>query len=245
MSYMQRTSELDLRSLLDLVKREMQVENFKIQIGKILKYDASKNLAEVEIVFLAKDELKDTTFPYSKLTTVPVFFLYGGNSKITFPVKAGDECIVLFNDVDLSEWWADGSTDKEPPSPRRNDPSDGIALVGIKNNTNSVAVALDAVTLDAADVKLDMKNNDRSLYDILIEKNEILSKISDSLKSIDSQMPSIISTISATLTGGIATVSGGAGTFNVPFAAPSWSPVESIASDVANNETSIGLLLKE
>lgn len=84
---------------------------------------------------------------------VPVAFPGGGDFFLTFPVKAGDECILLFSERAIDIWHEDGGT--QPPAEYRlHDLSDGIALVGINSKPNQIP------ELNAADVELRTRTRD-------------------------------------------------------------------------------------
>jgi hypothetical protein len=63
------------------------------------------------------------------LVDVPVVFPRGGGFTLTFPVKDGDECLVVFSSRCMDAWWQSGGV-QEPLEPRMHDLSDGLALVG-------------------------------------------------------------------------------------------------------------------
>ncbi len=66
------------------------------------------------------------------LVDVPVQFPAGGGFTLTFPIKAGDECIVVFSARCIDSWWQSGGV--QPPAERRmHDLSDGMAIVGIRS----------------------------------------------------------------------------------------------------------------
>ncbi len=62
----------------------------------------------------------------------------GGAGYLTFPVAAGDVCLVLFNDRDFDTFWSTGSIDV-PNSLRTHDLSDGLAIVGFRTGANPLA----------------------------------------------------------------------------------------------------------
>lgn len=66
---------------------------------------------------------------YPLLVDVPVVFPRGGGCTLTFPVRAGDECLVVFADRCIDFWWQSGDVQK-PGDPRQHDLSDGFAIVG-------------------------------------------------------------------------------------------------------------------
>jgi hypothetical protein len=75
---------------------------------------------------------------YPPLVGCPVYVLGGGTASMTFPIKKGDQCSVLFNDRSLDEWYASGQ--KSPlRSGRLHSFSDGIVLVGLRSKLNPIA----------------------------------------------------------------------------------------------------------
>jgi len=66
---------------------------------------------------------------------VPVLFPGGGGFALTFPVTAGDECLLMFSERAIDLWFTFGQT--QPPSEYRlHDLSDGVALVGLNSQPN-------------------------------------------------------------------------------------------------------------
>lgn len=122
-----------LHQLLDKLKDNISAGTNCIKIGQIESFDPQKQTAVVSVQH--KKQRTDAygnriLFDYPVLAEVPVIVLGGGNSHITFPISQGDQCLILFNDFELDQWWAS----KEPrPSEfrREHDISDGIALVGV------------------------------------------------------------------------------------------------------------------
>lgn len=69
---------------------------------------------------------------------VPVAFPGGGDFFLTFPVKAGDECILMFSERAIDNWHASGGT-QTPAEYRLHDLSDGIAIVGLNSQPHKLA----------------------------------------------------------------------------------------------------------
>lgn len=86
---------------------------------------------------------------------VPVAFPGGGDFFLTFPVKAGDECILLFSERAIDYWHANGGT-QLPAEYRLHDLSDGIAQVGLNSQPKKLA----ALQMDGAE----LRTRDRSTY---------------------------------------------------------------------------------
>lgn len=69
---------------------------------------------------------------------VPVLFPGGGDFFLTFPVKAGDECILLFSERAIDLWFFTGEV-SPPAEYRLHDLSDGMAIVGLNSRPNALA----------------------------------------------------------------------------------------------------------
>lgn len=63
------------------------------------------------------------------LVDVPIVFPRAGGYVLTFPVKKGDECLVVFGDMCIDAWWQSGGVQNQVES-RRHDLSDGFAIIG-------------------------------------------------------------------------------------------------------------------
>jgi hypothetical protein len=130
-----------LRGLLDDAA-DIAARNINcVLIGTIISFDDSNQSARIAVNFQkVLDKVppgKQQIFNYPTLIDCPVFSLYGGQHFLTFPIQAGDNCIILFNDRDLDNWITTGST--APPNTKRvHSLSDGIALVGIRPFTSSL-----------------------------------------------------------------------------------------------------------
>lgn len=58
---------------------------------------------------------------------VPVVFPSNSEYAVTFPLEKGDECLVLFSDLSIDNFWQKGNV-QNPIEDRRHDLSDGIAI---------------------------------------------------------------------------------------------------------------------
>ena len=67
--------------------------------------------------------------PLPLLLDCPVYFPSGGNCTLTFPVKPGDECLVVFASRCIDAWWQSGGV-QDQAEMRMHDLSDGFVFVG-------------------------------------------------------------------------------------------------------------------
>jgi len=132
----------DLNEVLNAAKAGLRATFNAVQIGIIQSFSASDQTAEVRIAIKQTQSIAPdgTRFfvEFPVLLNVPVQFPAGGGFTLTFPVDAGDECIVLFNDREIDNWLLNG--DVQPAtSSRTHDLSDAIAIVGIRSNPRALA----------------------------------------------------------------------------------------------------------
>ncbi|MBS9442299.1 phage baseplate assembly protein V [Photorhabdus heterorhabditis] len=87
---------------------------------------------------IADAEGKTTSVSLPLLVDVPVIFPRGGGVTLTFPVKAGDECLVVFADRCIDFWWQSGGV-QEPADDRQHSLSDAFAIIGPQSQQRKIA----------------------------------------------------------------------------------------------------------
>lgn len=130
-----------------------------IKIGKIETFYKEDKTADISICFKKNIYInnKETKEDYSLLLKCPVL----GNH-ITYPIKKGEYCIVLFNDINLDSWF-ENSDNQVPYTNETHNIADGIAIVGLNNLINKI----NDYDLD----NIHLRNNTRITGDLLVEKN--------------------------------------------------------------------------
>ncbi|MGY2438550.1 Gp138 family membrane-puncturing spike protein [Pseudomonas sp. SDO52101_S400] len=103
--------------------------------GIIQSFNADHMTCTVQpaISGLVRDEtgaLTGTDLPL--LTDCPVQFPAGGGCTLTFPVKPGDECLVVFSSRCIDSWWQSGGVQAQADL-RMHDLSDGFVLLGFRS----------------------------------------------------------------------------------------------------------------
>lgn len=73
-----------------------------------------------------------------ELQDVPIIMPRAGNWAITLPVKPGDECMVIFQDLCIDGWWARGGIQNWNDL-RRHDFSDAIAIFSPWSQPNTLS----------------------------------------------------------------------------------------------------------
>lgn len=131
MSQQEPIIDPDLSDVLALQKQDIFASMNCVKVGEITSFDGVKKTATIQVLF--KRQYPDGTIAsYPLLLDCPVFTLQGGGGAIQFPIAAGDQCIVLFSDRALDDWYTNGAQ-AVPSSKRMHDASDGIAIVGINS----------------------------------------------------------------------------------------------------------------
>jgi len=156
-----------------------------VQIGKIAKVTNGEQTVEVELQIkriISEKEIKS----YPILVDVPFFVLQGGGAFIDLPIEKGDNCLVIFNDRDIEDWWL-GEAIKEPKTPRMHALSDGFALVGINSKDRALNTDGTKVVLNFTNKDIEMPGNSLKLLggtdfavsynNLLIEFNELKGKL--------------------------------------------------------------------
>lgn len=77
---------------------------------------------------------------------VPVVFPMGGGYELTFPIKEGDECLLIFAERCIDAWFDSGEP-KPPADFRQHDLSDAFAIVGVRSLANKQPVWTGGVEL--------------------------------------------------------------------------------------------------
>jgi phage baseplate assembly protein gpV len=111
--------------------------------GIVQSFDATKQTASVQPavrrVFITREGTDEILAPSDLpiLINVPVQFPRGGGFSLTFPVKKGDECLVVFAERAIDSWHKFGGV-RDPNSRRFHSLSDATAFVGLSSLPNKV-----------------------------------------------------------------------------------------------------------
>lgn len=131
----------DLVDVLQEQKRGTMIDLNCVQIGIIKEFDSGDQSATIQlalkrVIAVAEDGSK-TLQERPLILKCPVMVLFGGASFINLPIAPGDNCIVLFNDREIDNWFVNGGM-QAPTTRRTHDISDAIAIVGIRNLQTSI-----------------------------------------------------------------------------------------------------------
>lgn len=129
--------EVMLRAMLD----GMQNGLWTALPGSVVSFDADKVTVVVQPSIAGSIVQQDGTRKAVNLpviTDIPVCFPRGGGCTLTFPIKAGDECLIVFASRAIDAWAQSGGV--QPASDqRKHDLSDAFAIVGPQSQAHKIS----------------------------------------------------------------------------------------------------------
>ena len=102
---------------------------------------AEYQIADIRPAVRTKFRGKAISLPVLK--DVPVFVPGTRSAGITWPISAGDECLVIFADLPIDAWLF-GEEEEVSSSSRQHDLSDAFAFVGFRSKPNALPSFPDA-----------------------------------------------------------------------------------------------------
>lgn len=161
----QEERQNDTEETLRLAMDGRQAQIHTNQPGIIVSFDPVKQTAVVQPAIQARVRLPDGTHVFRKLPLVldvPVAFPGGGGATMTFPIKAGDECLLSHTHRDLSAWWQQGGV-QPPLELRMHDLSDAVCQVGIRSQARRIHGGVSTqhaqFRSDTGDVNIELDNS--------------------------------------------------------------------------------------
>jgi len=109
--------------------------------GIIQSFDSDKQTATVQLAINERINLNgDLSWEQIPvLLDVPVLFPRSGGYSITFPVRSGNECLVVFSDMCIDSHYQSGGINNIQPDKRRHDLSDGMCFITGTSQPNSLS----------------------------------------------------------------------------------------------------------
>lgn len=200
----------ELKDLLDLWQLNANLDFNCHHLATIQSFNSSNQTVKCSInykgTYWVYDENTRQLIPknldYPALLDCPVIVLGGGPCRLTFPIKEGDQCLLLFNDRDIENWFQ-GSLASPNATPTLHGFSDAIALIG-PNNLSSLIQNYDTVRalLTNGNVKngINPITNKLTLQNNITTLNTLLQNLCTQLKNLTTQLS--ILTVTAVSSGG-------------------------------------------
>jgi hypothetical protein len=230
--------EPGMTEALELLRKDIFI-NFNCHaIGTVQSFDKNSQTAKVTInytrTYYEKNPngiLKPIYVDYPVLADCPVVIVGGGDGHLTFPISKGNQCLIIFNDRSLDDWFENGIKTNLSAS-RMHSISDGIIIVGLHSRKNPIQnYDEDRAVLRFGNAAIGVrKSNDK----VLISKNypSNTQTLNTYLQSLITNLKNLITQVSSlTVTG----VTAGGGTSGVPSNAAAINSISSQLTVDANN----------
>lgn len=129
-----------LQQIFSEVINSIKVSLHCIKIGEIIEFNKENQTAKVKVLHIMDENYNtrlEQELEYPVLGDVPVVIMGGGGTYISHPIATGDQCLLLFCDYMIDNWWITGEAQ---PSivPRKHDISDAIAIVGLNATPKAI-----------------------------------------------------------------------------------------------------------
>ena len=138
-------NDVSLSDLLMYFKKELFTSLNCHHIGTIQEFDPNDQTCKATINYKktyyrdSEVKLQEPYYEdYAIIVDAPAIVLSGGGANLTFPIKQGDECLCIFNDRDIDNWFVSGQV-KENKTGRLHSYTDALILVGLKSVANKIS----------------------------------------------------------------------------------------------------------
>lgn len=126
--------------------------------GIIVTFDKTKMTATVQPAIQGMVRGKDRKLTFENLPVlpdVPVVFPHAGGYTLTFPVKAGDEGLLVVSSRCIDAWWQSGGVQK-PMESRMHDLSDCMLILGPMSQAKKID--------NVSDTTVQLRSDDGTLF---------------------------------------------------------------------------------
>lgn len=136
----------DLATVIQSYVDHFETQLFTALPAKVVSFNSVEQTVVVKPTMLeAYTDGLSSAFP--EIVEVPVMFPSAGGGSLTFPVKTGDEVLLVFSSRNYDTWWETGESDSQSTTQRFNDLNDAIAILGLTSKNNSVEASTEDVEL--------------------------------------------------------------------------------------------------
>lgn len=129
--------------------------------GVIQQYDPKTNTASIQPAIREEIVNEDNTVQYMNLpilVNVPIIFPSCSIGSIKMLLKQGDECLVLFSDLSIDNFWKYANV-QNPIEVRRHDLSDGIAIPCVLSQPNTKQFNGTGLEITSGNSKISITND--------------------------------------------------------------------------------------
>ncbi len=126
--------------------------------GIIRSFDPETVTCDVDVAIIARmtkpgtveEDYQYESVRYPILVDLPVVFPRGGGVTLTFPIKEGDECLIVFSSRSIDFWWQNGGV-QERADGRVLDLSDAFVIPGPQSQVKKIS----GISTSAAQLRTD------------------------------------------------------------------------------------------
>ena len=114
----------------DMLANQINIQMHNAIPCIVQKYNMAQNTVDCKPAIrerIAKSNGEVAYVELPMLINVPVVFPSTANAHMIFPIAKNDECLVIFSDLSIDNFWLKGSV-QNPVENRRHDLSDGVAI---------------------------------------------------------------------------------------------------------------------
>lgn len=158
-SFLQQINKPDLIQTLNSVINKMGTELNCVRIGIVQEFYPDEQTALVQIaskrVLKTNADGTQTVRDYAPLKAKVCYCC----PFITFPLKQGDEVLLLFNDREIESWYINGQANLQK-YPRMHDLTDSIAIAGMRSLPHLITILTDCLNLFYGSNSLKISNTD-------------------------------------------------------------------------------------
>lgn len=191
MSTAKQPVEPRLIDVLMELKRQIFLEFNCAQLVTIQEFDGEKKTCKATVNYKktvlerqVSGEYKPVLYEYPILVNVPVWGPRGGGAYLNMPIKQGDQALVIFNDRDISNWFA-GKLNGDLATNRLHSIADGIAFVGLINlSTPDEAFDPNRAALGFAETRVAVSENKVLIENASTTLNTLLALLVDTIAAI-------------------------------------------------------------
>ena len=199
--------------------------------------------------------------PFPILIDCPCIFMGGGDTADTYPVWEGDECLVLFNDRNLDNWFQ-GAENSPVATGRLHSFSDAVILIGIRSipnileNFDTVRAVKRGGTavlgVNPSNSKILLTNDDpigtngnysydTTLNDMISDLIDNIKTVADNVKTFADNVNDLVSATSGiqVFAGALVAPSGGGPVTGVSGTPVNASAITAIAQELAATKSSL------
>ena len=167
--------------------------------GEILDFDPVTQTATVQLS--VQREMLGTDQTVTILQSVPVMIQGGGGFSVTFPITAGDPCLVVFCERGIGNWYVNGGN--QPAETRRHHHlSDAVCIPGLRPAPDALAnYDADNFTVRSDDGQTQLCITPAGGFALTNGAEELLTIIDELITLVRDQQTQIIAGSSAGLHG--------------------------------------------